>query len=283
MNDDAFELALTEGPRADVAWAGPGALPAPWATALHEAGMRVVAPAEGADLARWSPAQAAAWFAGCSALLHAGTVPGPLRQAAAGLPERAVDGDGSHGLAPFVDAALGSPCRRRAYAFFVGRLERDFDHAREALRVAVARHAGVDLLWSDDERHSSSVGGIRERTRLLLRHARFVLADLSLGVENPLAENPSRAHEIGMAVAYERPLLLTSQEPRRYPYFSVADMQMSFWGDERELDAIVERWLRPRREALVRRVLNGAAPRFEFDPGRRFVGPHLRAAGALPP
>ena len=84
-----------------------------------------------------------------------------------------------------------------------------------------------------------------------------------------------------MALAYERPVLLCSQEPRRYPYFSVADMQMSFWADERELAPIVERWLRP-RPALRRRILNHdlpgariAAPAFRYDASRRFVGPHL--------
>ena len=80
-------------------------------------------------------------------------------------------------------------------------------------------------------------------TRLLIKHATFVIADLTLGIESPERENPSRAHEIGMAVAYERPLLLCSQEPRRYPYFSIGDMQMSFWLTEDELEAATRDWI----------------------------------------
>src|SRR5207253_1002863 len=105
-------------------------------------------------------------------------------------------------------------------------------------------------------RHLSNVEGVRERTRLLVKHATLVIADLTLGVESPERENPSRAHEIGMAVAYERPLMLCSQEPRRYPYFSIGDMQMTFWLTEDELAAGVREWIALNRHAVARRVLN---------------------------
>src|SRR5687768_2777076 len=109
------------------------------------------------------------------------------------------------------------------YAFFIGRLERDFTHAREAISTAVMRAAGIPCLWADDTRHRTNVESVRETTRLLIKHATFVIADLTLGVESPDRENPSRAHEIGLTIAYRRGLMLTSQEPRRYPYFSIAD------------------------------------------------------------
>ena len=71
-----------------------------------------------------------------------------------------------------------------------------------------------------------------ERASCLGQDATFVIADLTLGVESPDRENPSRAHEIGMAIAYDRSILmLLSQEPRRYPYFSIGDLQYDHMGD----------------------------------------------------
>ena len=104
------------------------------------------------------------------------------------------------------------------YAFFIGRLERDFTHAREAIRAAVESEAGIPCLWSDDG-HWTNIESVHRRTQLLIKHATFVIADLTLGLESPKRENPSRAHEIGMSIAYNRKLMLCSQEPRRYPYF----------------------------------------------------------------
>ena len=101
----------------------------------------------------------------------------------------------------FLAAVLQEKARIRPYAFFIGRLERDFTHAREAIRVAVEAEAGIPCLWSDDGRHRINVESVRERTRLLIEHAAFVIADLTLGTESPERENPSRAHEIGMTIA----------------------------------------------------------------------------------
>lgn len=194
----------------------------------------------------------------------------------------------------FLAAALKRGGRGRPYAFFVGRLERDFAHAREAVRAAVESEAGIPCLWSDDSRHRLEVDSIRERTRLLIRHSAFVIADLTLGKESPERENPSRAHEIGMTIAYGRKLMLCSQEPRRYPYFSISDMQMSFWSDEAELESQVREWIRTSRDSPARTVLNyglaeaavGAAPRikeptFTFEPAWRFVGPNAAAPPCL--
>jgi len=128
------------------------------------------------------------------------------------------------------------------------------------------------------------VASVRERTRLMIKHATFVIADLTLGVESPERENPSRAHEIGMTIAYERPLLLCSQEPRRYPYFSISDMQMSFWATEDELEGAVRDWFRAHRWPAARRVLNHELaapvvrkPRFAYDSALRYVGPKMRS------
>ena len=169
-----------------------------------------------------------------------------------------------------------------AFAFVVCRLERDFAHAREAIRTAVEREAGIACLWSDDGRHRTAVPSIIDRTRLLIRDASFVIADLTLGPESPERENPSRAHEIGMGIAFGRDVMLCSQEPRRYPYFSIADMQMTFWANEGELHDAVAQWIRITPGATRRRVLNFelseprlATPTFHYESDRRFVGPNV--------
>jgi hypothetical protein len=191
-------------------------------------------------------------------------------------------------LDPFQEAVLRGRGRMRPYAFLVGRLERDFRQAREAIRAAVEGAAGIPCLWIDDGRHRTNVESVREQTRLLIKHATFVIADLSLGVENPKRENPSRTHEIGMAVAYERPLMLCSQEPRRYPYYSIGDMQMAFWSSEDELETAVAEWIRAKKGLVARRVFNHqlSAPAipplaFTFDPELRFVGPNLKRRPSL--
>jgi hypothetical protein len=132
----------------------------------------------------------------------------------------------------------------------------------------------------------TNVASIWDRTRLLIKYASFVVADLTLGYENPRQENPSRAHEIGMAIAYDRRIMLCSQEPRRYPYFSIGDMQMTFWASETELADSVREWMRAHSGAVGRQVYNyhlpnalpGCDPQieraaFRFDPAQRYVGP----------
>ena len=141
------------------------------------------------------------------------------------------------------------------FAFFIGRLERDFALAREAIRCAVERHAGIPCLWSDDG-HRLKTNSVRQGTQQMLEVACFVIADLTLGPENPTMENPSRAHEIGLSIAYDRILMLCSKEPRRYPYFSIGDMQMFFWSDERDLYEHTVNWLYRERGLVGRTILN---------------------------
>jgi hypothetical protein len=228
----------------------------------------------------WTRAVSGAFTAICGA---AETVPIPTERL---LPPVRVGGESraESTIECFINAACAAQ-QARPYAFLIGRLERDFTHARAAIRSGVEREAGIPCLWSDDG-HQTNVASVRENTRLLIKHAAFVIADLTLGTESPERENPSRAHEIGMTIAYGRPLMLTSQEPRRYPYFSIGDMQMAFWSTETELHETVRDWIRVRRTGVGRRVLNYAlpcvfqeyqpsiqAPRFVFDPEQRYIGP----------
>ncbi len=203
---------------------------------------------------------------------------------APGTPRLNICSETPDDLDGFVAKVLKDRERIRPYALMIGRLERDFRHARDAIRVAVEGEAGIPCLWADDGRHRTNIESVRERTRLLIKHATFVIADLTLGVESPTRENPSRAHEVGMAIAYERPLMLCSQEPRRYPYFSIGDMQMTFWSTEDELEAGVKSWIRFNREVVACRVYNYQlpAPRiaktvFSYDPKLRYVGPRTKS------
>jgi len=201
----------------------------------------------------------------------------------------ALENNALHCFDQFLKAVLKIKAQIRPYAFYIGRLEQDFSLAREAIKVAVEAEAGIPCLWSDDGRHQIDLESVRESTRLLIKHATFVIADLTLGKENPEHENPSRAHEIGMAIAYGRKLLLCSQEPRRYPYFSIGDMQMTFWSIESDLEIKIRAWIRVNRESLARTVLNYRLTEecadfalrikkasFSFDKSRRYIGPNTK-------
>ena len=274
MADD-FELEIFAPSRADV-YVDVSDGNVPWSVVeqLDQSGIRSIG-----DLADADPDddRVRRIMSGCSAVM---TDRPPTRRIAEALTLPVVDR-----VDVGVTGAVTST-RIPPYAFLIGRLERDFSHVCQAMRVAVEREAGIPLVWIDDGRHRSNVESVRQRTRLLIRHAAFVIADLTLGVESPERENPSRAHEIGMAVAYDRRLMLSSQEPRRYPYFSIGDMQMSFWETEDELERNVAQWIRAAREGVSRRVFNAelasvghiskvSPPTFSFDPAKRFIGPNL--------
>lgn len=256
-----FTLELLEPGGSDVYVEGPA--PADMVEALDRAGLRAV---NGDERAR-ETSVAVLDVAGCTVRLGGET-------------HRASNPDA---LVRWLVGRLPSVAVIPTYAFFVGRLERDFAQARNAIRAAVEEEAGVPCLWVDDGRFRTNVESVRERTREVIRHAAFLIADLTLGPESPHQENPSRAHEIGLAIAYEKPLMLCSQEPRRYPYYSIGDMQMTFWHDEEELAASVRAWIAAHPQVPRRQVLNAslpssrlARPSFRFDPSSRFVGPGLR-------
>ena len=279
MDDDSFKLDIDHGARAEVYLATPGDVPWDLVAGLDAAGLRVVG-----DLPGLPPDEDRVWriMSGCGALLIAADdAASPGLQSAARIATEL-------GVAQYRLRAGETPPevhreapRALPYAFFVGRLERDFTLAREAIRAAVEREAGIPCLWADDGRHRTDVASVREATRLLIQHASFVIADLTLGAENPRQENPSRAHEIGMAIAYQRPLMLSSQEPRRYPYFSIGDLQMTFWETEDELERQTRAWVRAHARTVARRVFNHELPSpalapaaFAYNDTRRYIGPN---------
>lgn len=126
---------------------------------------------------------------GCSGLVCASPdeeIASAARQL--GLPVLTCASPASADLEAFRDAVVGFRCTTRLYGFYMGRLERDFAQAREAIRCAVEAAAGMDFLWIDDGCHTTNVESIRERTRFLIQHAEFVAAELTLGTENPKHE-----------------------------------------------------------------------------------------------
>ena len=303
---DAFSLEIGGAARADVFLACADGDPSIWPVVrrFDEAGVCVVGEVTHADLVPERAAAIARACAGVAAVMPpASASPDVFARIRTHIDRAAESGqplvilkpeDEASAIAAAIDNVIASSVNSsvvRPYAFFIGRLERDFTHARSAIRAAVEREAGIACLWSDSD-HQTNVASVRESTRLLIKNAAFVVADLTLGVENPHGENPSRAHEIGMSIAYERPLMLSSQEPRRYPYFSIGDMQMAFWDTEAQLHAAVAHWIRARRAGLARVVFNHqlpdrfpgyrpaiAAPDFAYDPLLRYVGPWTPAAG----
>jgi hypothetical protein len=285
MDRGEFELEILGAGKAEVYLSAPEDA-VPWGVVelLDRAKLRVVGPLPGTPPAS---KDARVILAGCSGIVSVAPPSPGFEDGRPAVPCLEVCGGTPEGLEPFVAAVL-ERSQSPSYAFMIGRLERDFRHAREAIRAAVEGVVGVPCLWVDDGRHRTNVDSVRDRTRLLIQHATFIIADLTLGVESPNRENPSRAHEIGMAIAYQRPLLLSSQEPRRYPYFSIGDMQMSFWETEDELERVVRDWFHSNQRVGARRVFNHELeapvvriPTFAYDPALRYVGPKTRSSWNL--
>jgi hypothetical protein len=187
----------------------------------------------------------------------------------------------------FVDHVSQNPIEIPPYAFLIARLQDDFSLARNAVNVAVNDGAGIPCLWSDDNKHNINIDGIRERTRLLIKHAEFIVADFTFGPENPENYNPSRSFELGIAMAYRRPILLFAQGPRRDPFFAAGDMQMLFWEDEQSLYDLVHTAIYNKRAEISRRVYNRELkerdssynpkyplPTFEMNDKERFFAPN---------
>jgi len=182
----------------------------------------------------------------------------------------------------------------KPYVFLTTRLKEDFLQIRNAIKVAVENEIGLPCIWSDDNRHHSNIQGIRERTRLLIRHCYYFIAEISCTTENSDYISPSRAHEIGMAVSNRKPIVLFEQEPRKRPYFSAGDLDTFSWSDEKDLLEKVTKWLNNQRESFGRRIynfeLNDKVPnysptikklKFNYNPSSRFISPNYNSLTIL--
>lgn len=192
----------------------------------------------------------------------------------------------SLGIPLFESDADLLPARPQPYAFLAVRIHGDFALIRAAIGDAVERTLGMPCVWYDDPRVITRDCGVRERTQAIIRHCALFVADVTYSPNNPDYDSPNTAHEIGMALAYERPVILTCQEPRRDLYFSAGDLHTLFWENEQELNAEAAACFRSRYSRLGRQVLNldlepnpsgfsGSYPRYRFamDWSRNYLAP----------
>jgi hypothetical protein len=183
-----------------------------------------------------------------------------MEAAALGRPYTRITCDRGDSLDSFLEQLHRSAPTMPAYAFLGVRLHDDFMAVRRAVKCAVERELGLPCLHFDDPRATTNVRGVRERTRLLIQSATLFIADLTHGPSNGGVDSPNTAHEIGTALAYELPVLVTCRKPRRDLYFLAGDLDVLFWADEIDLEHQLSDWLRIRRSTLGRRILNRELP-----------------------
>jgi hypothetical protein len=190
-------------------------------------------------------------------------------------------------LDQFIESAKRTRFNSRPYAFLITRVKADFSLARSAITTAVSEEAGIPCLWSGDNIHTTNIESIRESTRLLIKNAEFIVADFTLGSESPEVYNPSRALELGIAMAYRRPVLMFAQGPRKDPFFAAGDLQVFFWENEEQLYNIVKGTIYSKRADLGRWVWNYelkkrdadyplkiSIPKFHMDSSYRYIAPN---------
>lgn len=159
-------------------------------------------------------------------------------------------------LHEFIERIFRTKRKEKPYAFLASRLQPDFSQARDAIKIATEIELGMPCIWSDDGLHKTNIKGVREETKYLIKNAAIVIADISFSPENPHEDNPSRAHEVGMAEAYNKSLILSAQEPARVPYFSAGDNHVEWWHNEDELFLKISQLLRKEKEILGRQIYN---------------------------
>ena len=142
------------------------------------------------------------------------------------------------------------------YSFLITRLQPDFALPRAACTAAAENASGTPCIWIDSKNYSTNIDDTTERVRLLIKHAEFVVAEISLTEDNPDFDNPSRAHEIGIAMAYGKKLFLVSHEPRRHPYHGVVPRQLVWWNNEAELYEDLKTAIYAERGEIGRYVYN---------------------------
>lgn len=159
-------------------------------------------------------------------------------------------------LADFVDGLNRTIGKVPKYGFLITRLQPDFSLPRQACVAAVAQSTGFPCLWIDAPDYTTNINDTVERVKLLIKHSEFVVAEISLTAENPNFDNPSRAHEIGLATAFGKDVIPVSHDPRRHPYHGIVSGHVVWWQDEKELfDNLTER-LHSKRGTIGRHVYN---------------------------
>lgn len=175
-------------------------------------------------------------------------------------------------LADFLKKASARESVIRPYAFLISRLQPDFRLPREACLAAAERGSGVPCYWIDSQDYRSNVDDTIVRVRLLIKHATFVVAEMSLTDENPDFDNPSRAHEIGLATAYGKIVFPVSHAPRRHPYHGLVAQQLVWWDSEEDLFEKLISAVHAKRGSIGRHVYN-----WELEGVAGEQAPHFRS------
>jgi hypothetical protein len=165
------------------------------------------------------------------------------------------------------------------YAFLVSRLQPDFRLPREACLAAAERASGVPCYWIDSQDYNSNVEDTILRARLLIKHSAFVVAEMSLTDESPDFDNPSRAHEIGLATAYGKTVFLVSHAPRRHPYHGLVSRQFVWWDREEDLFRQLKDAVWSERGSIGRHVYNWELEQFDQRATPNFRAPKFAPKG----
>lgn len=182
-------------------------------------------------------------------------------------------------LSSFLERAVSSQSALRPYAFLISRLQPDFRLPREACLAAAERGSGIPCYWIDSMGYQSNIDDTIERARLLIKHSAFVVAEMSLTEENPEFDNPSRAHEIGLAAAYGKTLFLVAHGPRRPPYHGLVSRQLLWWDSEEDLFAKLRDAVHTERGTIGRHVYNWELERVDSSAVPNFQPPEFEPNG----
>ncbi|MCE2752386.1 MAG: hypothetical protein LW720_10905 [Pirellula sp.] len=163
-------------------------------------------------------------------------------------------------LADFIDGLNRTAGKVPKYGFLITRLQPDFSLPRKACVAAVAQSTGLPCLWIDAPNYTTNIDDTIERVKLLIKHSEFVVAEMSLTAENPDFDNPSRAHEIGLATAFGKDVIPVSHDPRRHPYHGIVSAHVVWWQDESELFDNLTKRLHSTRGTIGRHVYNWDLP-----------------------
>jgi hypothetical protein len=178
-------------------------------------------------------------------------------------------------LADFLARATTPPATLQPYSFLICRLQPDFALPRAACVAAAEMAAGIPCLWIDSRGYATNVDDTADRARLLIRHAAFVVAEISLTDENPDFDSPSRAHEIGLAIAYRKKVFPVSHGPRRHPYHGLVARQLVWWDGESQLLNDLRDAIYAERGSVGRHVYNRELEKLGDGFKPHFASPHF--------
>jgi hypothetical protein len=142
------------------------------------------------------------------------------------------------------------------YSFLISRLQTDFTLPRLACMIAAEAATGIPCICIDSKNYSTNIDDTIERARLLIKNAQFIIAEISLTDDNVDIDNPSRAHEIGLATAYLKKIFLVAHNPRRNLYHGLVARQLIWWDNEATLLDDLKAFIYNERGEIGRHVYN---------------------------